>query len=138
VPPCSLSSAWILPPCVSIMLRLIESPMPIPSDLALKKGEKSSSRASGEMPAPVSCTSTSMNCTDIGCGLISTHSPFGLGRKIDYRYGFTQFLQSLAQTVGMNGIPDARPVRRARQLIEAGADASEVAVHVSRPHHLLA
>src|SRR5215813_7704873 len=50
------------PPCDSIIARLIESPMPMPSGLVVTNGSKAVSVTSTATPGPVSATEISTDC----------------------------------------------------------------------------
>src|SRR5262245_35005462 len=59
VAPCvGFALARIQPPCASTMEWLIDSPMPMPSGLVVKKALNSCSIVSGATPTPASCTAT--------------------------------------------------------------------------------
>src|SRR6202795_140375 len=54
--------AHIRPPCASMIERQIDSPMPLPLDLVVKKALNSRSAFSAEIPMPQSVTLTSTRC----------------------------------------------------------------------------
>jgi hypothetical protein len=67
-----------LPPCAAMIERLIDSPIPMPLALVVKKALNSRSAFAESIPMPESCTATSTSPASCGCDRISiSRGPIG-------------------------------------------------------------